>query len=162
MISLVVARARNGAIGRDNTIPWHLPEDLRLFQRETLGSALIMGRRTWDSLPVRPLKNRLNIVVSRDRALTEHVVPSVAEAIALAQAQGYSRISGIGGEAIFREMLPLSDRLLLTEVDLTIADPHAFFPAFDESDWQELNRRVLPAGAPGTPAATCRELIRRR
>ncbi|AWX93839.1 hypothetical protein DPM13_14495 [Paracoccus mutanolyticus] len=77
MISLVVARARNGAIGKDNTIPWHIPADMRLFQRETLGSAIIMGRLTWESLPVRPLKNRMNIVVSRDAGLTEHVVPSV-------------------------------------------------------------------------------------
>lgn len=159
MISLVVARARNGAIGRDNTIPWHIPEDLRLFQRETLGSAMIMGRLTWDSLPVKPLKNRLNIVVSRDTGLAEHVVASVAQGIALARDLGYSRISGIGGEAIFREMLPLSDRLLLTEVDLEIAGAHAFFPPFDESDWLELDRRQLSGDG---PAAICRELVRRR
>lgn len=162
MISLVVARARNGAIGRDMTIPWHLREDLRLFQRETLGSAVIMGRRTWDSLPFKPLKNRLNIVVSRDTGLAEHVVPSVAEAITLAQAQGYTRISGIGGQAIYRDMLPLSDRLLVTEVDLDIEGADAFFPAFDESDWLELTRRPLTGGAEGTPAATYRELVRRR
>ena len=64
MISLVVARARNGAIGRENTIPWHAPEDLKFFQRETLGGVIIMGRNTWDSLPFKPLKNRVNLVVS--------------------------------------------------------------------------------------------------
>lgn len=161
MISLVVARAKNGAIGRDNTIPWHLPEDLRLFQRETLGSAVIMGRRTWDSLPMKPLKNRLNIVVSRDSGRAEHVVPSIAEAIALAQAQGYTRISGIGGQAIYREMLPLCDRLLVTEVDLEIAGADAFFPAFDDSDWLELTRRPLTGGVRDAPGAIYRELLRR-
>ena len=158
MISLVVARARNGAIGKDNTIPWHIPEDMRLFQRETLGSALVMGRLTWESLPVRPLKNRMNIVVSRDAALTEHVVPGVHAAIDLATAAGYPRISGIGGEAIFREMLPISDRLLLTEVDLHIDGAEAFFPDFDEAEWREIARRVLPGDG---PAATLRELVRR-
>lgn len=158
MISLVVARARNGAIGKDNQIPWHIPEDLRMFQRETLGSAIIMGRLTWDSLPFKPLKSRMNIVVSRDTALTEHVADSVAAAIAMAQAAGYPRISGIGGEGIFREMLPISDRLVLTEVDLDIADAGAFFPEFDESEWKEIARRVLPGDG---PTATLRELIRR-
>lgn len=158
MISLVVARAHNGAIGKDNTIPWHIPEDMRLFQRETLGSAIVMGRLTWESLPVRPLKNRMNIVVSRDASLTDHVVPDVASAIDLATAAGYPRISGIGGEAIFREMLPISDRLLLTEVDLVIDGAGAFFPDFDETEWREIARRVLPGDG---PTATLRELVRR-
>lgn len=158
MISLVVARARNGAIGKDNLIPWHLPEDLRLFQRETLGSAIIMGRLTWESLPVKPLKNRMNIVVSRDTGLTQHVVPSIRAAIELANEAGYPRISGIGGEAIFRDMLPISNRLMLTEVDLEVQDAEVFFPPFDESEWQEIARRVLPGDG---PTATLRELIRR-
>ena len=158
MISLVVARARNGAIGKDNMIPWNIPADVRLFQRETLGSAIIMGRLTWESLPAKPLKNRMNIVVSRDAGLTDHVAPGVREAVELANAAGYPRISGIGGEAIFRDMLPISDRLVLTEVDLEIADADAFFPAFDESEWQEITRRVLPGDG---PTATLRELIRR-
>lgn len=158
MISLVVARARNGAIGKDNTIPWHIPEDMRLFQRETLGSAIVMGRLTWESLPVKPLKSRMNIVVSRDSSLTEHVASSVREAVELAHQAGYPRISGIGGEAIFREMLPVSERLVLTEVDLEIADADVFFPEFDESEWKEIARRVLPGDG---PTATLRELIRR-
>ncbi len=77
MITLIVARDRNGAIGKDNTIPWHAPEDLKAFQRETLGGAIIMGRNTWDSLPVKPLKNRLNIVVSSDPNCADLVVPSL-------------------------------------------------------------------------------------
>ncbi|MEM9422743.1 MAG: dihydrofolate reductase, partial [Pseudomonadota bacterium] len=65
MISLIVGRSTNGAIGRDGDIPWHVPEDLKFFQRETMGGAIIMGRKTWESLPFKPLKNRLNVVVSR-------------------------------------------------------------------------------------------------
>lgn len=159
MITLIVARARNSAIGKDNQIPWHSPEDLKMFQRETTGGAVIMGRRTWQSLPFRPLKNRLNIVVSRDPSLAEHVVPSVAEGVALARAQGYNRIYGIGGEAIYREMLPLADRLMLTEVALEIAQADAFFPVFDETGWNELTRRTLPGDG---PEFTLRELLRCR
>ncbi|MFT4013565.1 MAG: dihydrofolate reductase [Paracoccus sp. (in: a-proteobacteria)] len=158
MISLIAARARNGAIGKANRIPWHIPEDLKLFQRETLGGAILMGRRTWDSLPVKPLKNRLNIVVSRDRTLAPHVVGSIGEGIALARAQGHARIYGIGGEAIYREMLDLADRLLITEVDLTIPDADAFFPDFAERDWRELDRRGIECDG---PACVFRELLRR-
>ncbi|CAN0153304.1 unnamed protein product, partial [Chrysoparadoxa australica] len=73
MITLIAAHDRNRAIGKDGDIPWHLPEDLAMFKRETLGGALIMGRRTWESLPFKPLPKRLNIVVSRDKGLTEQV-----------------------------------------------------------------------------------------
>jgi dihydrofolate reductase len=100
----------------------------------------------------------MNIVVSRDAGLTEHVVPSVSAAVDLAVAAGYPRISGIGGEAIFREMLPISDRLVLTEVDLRIDAADAFFPEFDEAEWREIARRVLPGDG---PTATLRELVRR-
>src|SRR6056297_2084113 len=102
MISLVVARDRNGAIGKDGDIPWYAPEDLAFFQREPLGSALIMGRRTWESLPVKPLGRRLNIVVSsQDIDGPQHVVRSVEAAIEAAHAAGHARISGIGGYGIF-------------------------------------------------------------
>jgi len=158
MITLVVARARNGAIGKDGDIPWHAPEDLRLFQRETMGSALVMGRNTWESLPVKPLKGRMNCVVSRNKALAEHVFPSVKAAIEAGYGAGYTRISGVGGQAIYSEMLPLAQRLLLTEVDLDIADADAFFPALAEADWQETRRAVIRAAA---PHCTLRELIRR-
>ena len=87
MLSLVVARARNGAIGKDNLIPWHAPEDLAFFQRETTGGAIIMGRKTWESLPFKPLKNRLNCVVSSDKSLTEHVFATPEAALAFARAQ---------------------------------------------------------------------------
>ncbi|MBR9765253.1 MAG: dihydrofolate reductase [Rhodobacteraceae bacterium] len=158
MISLVVARSRNGAIGKGNRIPWHVPADLKLFQRETLGGAIIMGRHTWESLPVKPLKGRLNIVVSRDADLAEHVVPSVGRAIELARAEGHTRIYGIGGERIYREMLAHADRLLITEVDLMIEAADAFFPRFDESQWRNLRQMRLQGD---TPSCVVHEWIRR-
>lgn len=158
MITLIVAQARNGAIGKANQIPWHVPADLRLFQRETLGGAIIMGRNTWHSLPIKPLKGRLNIVVSRDHSLTEQVVPKVEDAIALAYAQGHMRIYGIGGEHIYSEMLGLADRLLITEVDLAVEHADAFFPRFDKSEWRTL--RELPLESESIPCVA-HELIRR-
>ncbi|MGI3170493.1 dihydrofolate reductase [Pseudooceanicola sp. C21-150M6] len=160
MITLVVARDRNGAIGRDNDIPWHLPGDMKLFQRETTGGAIVMGRRTWESLPVKPLKNRMNIVVSRDSDLTDHVVASVAEAVSVARAEGYFRIYGIGGASIYAEMLPLADRLLLTEVDLSVEGADTYFPQLEEADWQEVSAAAATAET-GTGYVT-RELLRRR
>ena len=157
MLSLIVARARNGAIGRDNDIPWFSPEDLKMFQRETSGGALIMGRRTWESLPVKPLKNRLNIVVSRESSLTEHVVGSLDEALDLARAMGYFRVYGMGGTTVYEGLLPKADRLLVTEVDLEVEGADAFFPAFDEAEWRELGRKEL--GGEG-PRCVMRELVK--
>ncbi len=154
MLTLIAARARCGAIGRDGTIPWHAPEDLRQFQRETLGGALIMGRRTWESLPTRPLPRRLNIVVTRDTALAEHTAPDPLTALSLAE--GHTRLYGIGGTAIYAALLPHAHRLLITEVDTEIPDADAHFPTFDEALWREIHRRPLPGPLP----MTLRELLR--
>lgn len=159
MLTLIVARARNGAIGKDNEIPWALPADLKMFQRETTGGALIMGRKTWDSLPFKPLPKRYNVVVTRSEGLGEARCTSVEEAVAHCYAQGYQRIYGMGGEGIYRALLPLADRLLVTEVDLEIEAADAFFPAFDESDYLELAARDLPSDG---PKARLRELLRKR
>lgn len=159
MISLIVARARNGAIGKDNDIPWHVPQDLAMFKKETLGGAIIMGRNTWDSLPFKPLKNRLNIVVSSQKNLTEHVVATIEDAIALAQSEGYMRIYGIGGAGIYRAMLPVADRLLVTEVDTEIADADVFFPEFSSEEFHRISQVPLNGSSP-----ECRvdEYIRRQ
>jgi dihydrofolate reductase len=158
MLSLVVARARNGAIGKDNLIPWHAPEDLAFFQRETTGGGIIMGRKTWESLPFKPLKNRLNCVVSSDKSLTEHVFPTPEAALDFARTQGYARAYGIGGAGIYGALLPLADRLLITEVGLDIPDADAFFPDFDPKDWQQL--RSIPLRAEG-PTCIATEYLRR-
>ena len=149
MISLVVARDRNGAIGKDGGIPWHAPEDLRRFKRETIGGAVIMGRTTWESLPFKPLKDRLNIVVSRDASLADHVVGSVAAAMDLARAAGYDRIYGIGGQGIYRDMLPLAHRLVITEVDLEVDRPDAFFPPFDPEAWVRITAEPVASASVG-------------
>ncbi len=148
MITLIAARDRNGAIGKDNTIPWDAPEDLKFFMRETMGGAVIMGRHTWDSLPFKPLKNRLNIVVSSQGVDHEHVFATVDEAIAFARAEGRARIYAMGGYGIYEVMLPLADRLLLTEVDAVVADADTWFPEFDASEWREVSRLVLREEAP--------------
>ncbi len=149
MITLIVARARNGAIGKGNTIPWHAPEDLAAFQRETTGGAVIMGRRTWESLPFKPLKNRLNIVVTRDPAVWETTAPSPEIAVNLAFEAGHNRIYGIGGSAIYQALLPLADRLLVTEVDIDVPDADAFFPTINEGVWRIIHERRLRDDPPG-------------
>ena len=148
MITLIVARAQNGAIGRDGTIPWDIPEDLKFFQRETLGGALIMGRNTWQSLPVKPLPRRFNIVVSSNAGIAEVVVPSVTDAIALATRQGHQRIYGIGGAAIYKEMLPLAHRLLISEVQIDVPDADTFFPDPNWGSWEEVSTRPLRSDLP--------------
>jgi len=157
VISLVVACARNGAIGKGNTIPWHAPEDLKFFQRETKGGAIIMGRNTWDSLPFKPLKDRMNIVVSSRDTGADHQCASVEEAIALAGAAGYARIYGIGGHGIYAHMLGMADRMLITEVDVQIEDADVFFPPFDPGEWRAGFRHRLRSDA---PACTVVEYLR--
>ncbi|MBN2629062.1 MAG: dihydrofolate reductase [Rhodobacteraceae bacterium] len=158
MITLIVARDRNGAIGRKGAIPWDVPEDLKFFQRETLGGAVIMGRTTWEGLPVRPLPKRFNIVVSANATVAEVVAPSVAAAIALAQEQGHPRIYGIGGAQIYAEMLPLAHRMLISEVDLEVADADTFFPAFDPDLWVKIDQRPVRLS---DPACRAHEYLRR-
>lgn len=148
MITLIVARAKNGAIGKDNTIPWEAPEDLAFFQRETIGGAMIMGRRTWESLPYKPLKGRLNIVVSSREMDAEHVCTSVDQALSEAFAQGYRRVYGIGGNGIFKALLPKADRLLITEVDLHIDAADAYFPDIEPADWDLAGQNVLREAVP--------------
>jgi dihydrofolate reductase len=134
--SLVVARARNGVIGRDNKLPWRLPADLAYFKRVTLGHAVIMGRRTWESIG-RPLAGRHNIVVTRDRnyrAEGATVVGSLDEA--WSAAGDVEEAFVIGGTSLFSEALPLADRIHLTEVEADV-EGDTWFPAFDRSQWQE-------------------------
>lgn len=159
MITLIVACARNGAIGKGNTIPWHAPEDLKAFQRETLGGAIIMGRNTWDSLPFKPLKSRLNLVVSSSPDAADTVCPSLQAAVIEARTQGYQRIYGIGGFGIYRDMLALADRLLITEVDLVVEEADTFFPDFNVEEWDITGKTTLRAS---DPACVMVEYLRHR
>lgn len=150
-VTIVVAVARNGVIGVDNRLPWRLPADLKHFKALTTGHAVIMGRKTWESLPAnfRPLPERLNIVVTRTvgyRAEGATVVHSLAQAIAAA---GARTAFVIGGAEIYAQALPLATRLEVTEVDLSV-DGDAFFPPLDRDVWQETAR--LPQQSAGGPA----------
>ncbi|AZG13780.1 dihydrofolate reductase [Cupriavidus pauculus] len=148
LLTLIVARARNGVIGRDNALPWRLPEDLQHFKRTTLGAPIIMGRKTWDSIG-RPLPGRRNIVVSRNRDLKlegAEVAASLEDAQRLCV--GVEQVFLIGGAQLYAEALPSADRLIVTEIDADI-EGDAFFPAVDRSRWNEVARETHHSAANG-------------
>jgi dihydrofolate reductase len=141
-LTLIAARSRNGVIGRGGQLPWDLPEDRAHFRRQTLGHAVIMGRRTWDERG-KPLDGRRNIVISRGGQVSgtgREVVGSLDEALALARATDPEPVV-IGGEQIFRLALPLATRMLLTEVDLDV-EGDTRFPPFDPEEWRLVERRA--------------------
>jgi dihydrofolate reductase len=140
MLTLIAAVARNRVIGVDNRLPWHLPEDMRHFREVTRGNPVIMGRKTWESLPeaFRPLPGRVNIVISRQ---PDYPAPGATLADSLPAALGLVEDNAfiIGGEQLYATALPHADRLLLTEVDMDVAGD-AWFPAFSPAEWQETQR----------------------
>jgi dihydrofolate reductase len=145
-LTLIVARARNGVIGRDGTLPWRLPEDLAHFKRTTMGHPIVMGRRTWESIG-RPLPGRRSIVVSRQPgfvAAGAEVVPSLDAAVSLCA--GAEEVFVIGGAQLYRDALPRASRLIVTEIDADFeGDTH--WPAPDPAHWQETAREHhRPAG----------------
>ena len=137
MITLVVAVARNGVIGKDGAIPWRLPEDLKRFKALTLGHTVVMGRKTWDSLPEknRPLPGRRNVVVTRDAQWQAHGAVRATLEDALAEE---GEIFVIGGAEIYRAALSRARRIELTEVHKDFHGDAAF--TFDRSQWQEVAR----------------------
>lgn len=138
IISGIVAVAENNAIGKDNQLPWHLPNDLKFFKKTTMGKPVIMGRKTYDSMG-KPLPGRLNIVLSRqkDLDLAEGVLVfnNIQEAIAVAGKE-HEEIFVVGGGKIFEDALPEIDRLYITQIKTTIPDADAFFPHIDHSHWK--------------------------
>jgi len=141
-LALVVAVSRNGVIGRDGDLPWHFREDLRHFRAVTLDHAVIMGRKTWESIG-RPLPKRRNIVVTRQSGLVApgcEVVGSLEEAIQLARtSDDEPRV--IGGASLYALALPLATRLFLTEIDEDV-EGDTYFPPLDRNRWLEQSRRV--------------------
>ncbi|MDC8773124.1 dihydrofolate reductase [Roseateles albus] len=142
-ISLIAGVAQDGAIGRGNELLWRLPADLARFKALTLGHAVIMGRKTWDSLPAkfRPLPARRNLVLTRklDAALDGAEVCTSLDA-ALAACAGQERVFVIGGAEIYALALPLADRLELTEVGQAYPDADSFFPLWDKATFSEVAR----------------------
>ena len=149
--SMIVAAARNGVIGRDNALPWRLPDDLRYFRRVTMGKPVIMGRRTFESIG-RPLPGRDNIVVSRNPQFTAagmHVVHDLDQAYtvasASARASGAKELMLLGGAQLYAAALPQIQRIYLTRVHADIPGD-ARLPELDEGSWYEISREDHAAG----------------
>ena len=166
-LALVVARARNGVIGRDGDLPWRLRSDLQRFKAVTMGKPCIMGRKTWESLPLKPLPGRLNLVLSKDESFEPKgavACTSLDEAVEIAREQamedGAEEVCVIGGAGLFAAALPRAKRLYLTEVD---AQPEGdvLFPTFDETAWIEVSSEAVPAGEKDDHAFVFRVLERR-
>jgi dihydrofolate reductase len=151
-LSVILAAADNGVLGRDNALPWHLPEDLKYFKRVTLGKPVVMGRKTYESIG-RPLPGRTNIVVSRNSEFNAEgveVIASLREAIELAatiaDVDGQGELMVIGGAAIYSLAIPLAQRLYITEIHDT---PHGdvYLPKIEWSQWREVSREQHNNGA---------------
>jgi dihydrofolate reductase len=143
VITIVVARARNGVIGKDGGLPWRISADLRHFKQVTMGSAMVMGRKTFDSLP-KLLPGRRHIVVTRDanwQAEGAETARSAAEALSLG---GEAPVSVIGGGEIIALFLPQADAVELTEVHVD-AEGDTFMPPLDHDAWREVSRADHPA-----------------
>jgi len=138
-LSLIAVVARNGGIGRDNALLWHLSEDLRHFKRTTLGCPVIMGRKTWDAIG-RPLPGRRNIVVTRNPAWTAAGAEAAGDLThALSLASDAAKVFVIGGAQLYAAAMPFADELMLTEVDAD-APADTFFPHWDSAGFIEQSR----------------------
>ena len=139
-IFLIAAVDKNLAIGKEGKIPWHIKEDLQYFQKNTLNTAMIMGRSTFDSIG-KPLPNRQNIVMTKYPTNREGVIEVSDAASAIKEAKKASnKISIIGGESIYKEFLPLVNKLLITEIDIIVEGADTFFPAWKKQEWTEKSR----------------------
>jgi dihydrofolate reductase len=148
LITLILARADNGVIGAAGGLPWHIPEDLRRFKELTLGKPCIMGRKTWNSLPRKPLPGRSNIVITRNASFAADgaiAVGSFDEAVARAMVENPAEIMVIGGSAIFAAGLARADRIHLTEVHAA-PEGDVRFPAFSSQVWRETTREARGPG----------------
>ena len=155
-LSMIVAVADNGVIGKNNAMPWHIPNDLKYFKTTTMGKPILMGRKTFDSLG-RPLPGRPNLVISRNPDFAADGVEvfstldlAIHRGKELAVANGADEIMLIGGSQLFSEGLPLASRLYLTEIH-SVPDGDVYFPPFDRSQWLEISRISIAANE-GVPA----------
>ncbi len=148
-VSIIVAVARNWAIGMNNQLLWHIPEDFRWFKKHTSGRTVVMGKRTWESLPLKPLPGRKNIVISDN---PDDCFPgctcagSIDEALVLMESGRENFI--IGGGMIYRQFLPLAQKVYLTIVDRDF-EADTWFPELVSSEWKETFREEHPEGDPG-------------
>ena len=149
-LSLIAARARNGVIGTDGYLPWRLADDLAFFKSATLGHPILMGRKTWESLPKKPLPDRDNIILTRNWAYQANgarvftaLSPALEAGKALARSAGKQEFFVIGGESLYAATLPRADLLYLTEVQ-TELEGDAFFPTFDPSEFELVGEKPYP------------------
>jgi dihydrofolate reductase len=150
-LTLVVAVAKNGVIGRDGDLPWRLSSDMKRFKAATMGKPVLMGRKTWDSLPRKPLPGRHNLILTRDadfRADDAWVYTDLAAMIAagraMAQEAGVGEVCVIGGAHVFSAVMPQADRIVMTEVNL---EPQGdAWLDFDLTQWREVSRESVAAG----------------
>ncbi|MBC8025491.1 MAG: dihydrofolate reductase [Steroidobacteraceae bacterium] len=144
VVTLIVAVADNGVIGRDNALPWHLPEDLKRFKRITMGKPIVMGRKTFESIG-KPLPGRVNIVVTRDASYRREGVTVVHDVDAALHAAGTAEeVMIIGGSELFRLFMPRATRVHLTRVHGEVAGD-VFWPALDEKEWSVAGREKFSA-----------------
>jgi dihydrofolate reductase len=161
-----IARARNGVIGRDGTLPWRLKSDLANFRAVTMGKPVIMGRKTWESLPRKPLVGRTNIVLSHDGSFEPKgalVCEDFAEAVGIAREQaaedGAAEVCVIGGASLFELALQRAGRIYLTDIDADVEGDVVLSP-IDESRWREVRSKAYPASADDDYPFTIRVLER--
>jgi dihydrofolate reductase len=144
LLSLIVAMAHNGVIGRDNALPWHLRQDLQRFKAQTLGKPILMGRKTFESIG-RPLPGRTNIVLTRDpKWRAPGVIAVLTVEQALAQASGASELVAIGGAEVYRLVMPFVRRMYLTNVQADVPGD-TYFPEFDPTQWADVDCDTHPA-----------------
>ncbi|SKC49321.1 dihydrofolate reductase [Ohtaekwangia koreensis] len=148
-ISLIAAHAQNRVIGKNNDLPWHLPDDMKFFMTTTQGHYCIMGRKNYDSIPAKfkPLPKRTNIVVTRQQDFQAPgciVVNAIEDGLALARKNEETEVFIIGGAEIYKTSLSSADRLYLTEIQAVI-DGDVYFPEFKKEEWKEVSRQHHPA-----------------
>lgn len=163
-VVLVVAVARNGVIGRGGGLPWHISSDLKRFKQITMGNPVIMGRKTWESLPSRPLAGRSNIVISRAPAYSApgaQMARDADDALALAETENPAEIAVIGGGEIYRLFFDRAGRIYLTEIDQDV-EGDTVFPKLAAGDWQETSREAHERGPKDSHAFTLKVLDRIR
>jgi dihydrofolate reductase len=167
-LTLVAAVAKNGVIGHEGGLPWRMSTDLRRFKADTMGKPVLMGRKTWDDLRLRPLPGRPNLVLSRDLSFRAEggftyskLDALVAAGRSMAQNAGVEEFCVIGGSLLFAETLPLADRLRLSEIDLE-PEGDAHFPSFNIDEWIEISREDVARGEKDDAAFVARVLERKK
>jgi dihydrofolate reductase len=152
MISIIVAISEDWGIGKNNELLWHIPEDLKRFKKLTMGQCIVMGKKTWESLPKRPLPGRRNIVLTDvPGEIIEGSITAYSIEDALGKCGSGEEIFIIGGGSIYRQFMPLADRLYITHIHMK-AEADVYFPVIESSVWEPLEKEEHPEDTEGNPA----------